>query len=60
METHAADRRTDSVGIPLEELRRELDALERGSFAALNDDELRERVKQIHEGLTARGESRKG
>jgi hypothetical protein len=38
--------------IPLEKLKRELDALERGSFAALSDDILREKVKQIHEGLS--------
>jgi hypothetical protein len=40
------------ASIPLEELKRELDALERGSFAALSDDNLREKVKQIHEGLS--------
>ncbi len=52
METHTADRRADTARIPLEELKRELDALGRGSFAALSDDELREKVKQIHEGLS--------
>ncbi len=38
--------------IPLEKLKRELDALKRGSFAALSGDELRDRIKQIHEGLS--------
>jgi hypothetical protein len=50
MENHTAERST-AVQLPLEELKTELDSLERGSFAALSDDELRERVKQIHEGL---------
>jgi hypothetical protein len=52
MVTHAADRKADAARLSLEELKRELDALERGSFVALSDDELRERVKQIHEGLS--------
>ncbi|MGA2535410.1 MAG: hypothetical protein ABSF53_05305 [Terracidiphilus sp.] len=47
-----AKRKADMARISLEELKRELDALERGSFAAISDDELRERVKQIHEGLS--------
>ena len=46
-----AERSAGAATLPLEELKRELDALEHGSFAALCDDELRERVKQIHEGL---------
>jgi hypothetical protein len=52
MDTHTTERRADTTRIPLEELKTELDALERGSFAALSDDDLRERVKQIHEGLS--------
>ncbi|MGO9318942.1 MAG: hypothetical protein ACLPXT_12815 [Terracidiphilus sp.] len=51
MEIQTADRSADTARIPLEELKRELDSLERGSFVALNDEELREKVKQIHEGL---------
>lgn len=52
METHTAGGRADTARMPLEELTRELDALEHGSFATLSDDQLRERVKQIHEGLS--------
>jgi hypothetical protein len=52
MEYHTAEQWADSATIPLEELKRDLDNLERGSFAALSDDELREKVKQIHEGLS--------
>jgi hypothetical protein len=52
METHTTERGADTARIPLDELKRELDALERGYFTALNDEELRERVNQIHEGLS--------
>jgi hypothetical protein len=47
-----AERKADVARISLEILRRELDALEGGSFEALSDDDLRERIKQIHEGLS--------
>ncbi len=36
---------------PLGELKKELDELERGSFASLNDEDLRDKVKRIHEGV---------
>ena len=37
---------------PLDELKEELEELERGSFVSLNDNDLRDKVKQIHEGVT--------
>jgi hypothetical protein len=37
---------------PLDDLREELEELERGSFVALNDEDLRDKVKQIHEGVS--------
>jgi hypothetical protein len=52
MGAHTPEREADTARIPLEELKCEFDSLERGSFAALNDDELREKIKQIHEGLS--------
>jgi hypothetical protein len=38
--------------LPLEELRRELSELEAGSFVDLTDDELREKIRLIHDGFT--------
>lgn len=37
---------------PLDELKEELEELERGSFVALSDDDLRDEIKQIHEGIS--------
>lgn len=41
----------ESARLPLDELKRELEALESGSFASLGDAELREKIKGIHNGF---------
>ena len=37
---------------PLDELKEELEELERGSFVTLNDNDLRDKVKRIQEGVS--------
>lgn len=37
--------------LSIDDLQRELTALENGSFAALNDEELREKIRLIHDGF---------
>jgi hypothetical protein len=44
--------RSKCGAISLEALKGELDALKGGSFTALSDEELRERIKQTEEGLS--------
>jgi hypothetical protein len=52
METDGVEQGADLASTSLQELKDELDALERGSFTSLSDEELRDKIKQIQEGLS--------
>jgi hypothetical protein len=52
MEPQRTDQEVNAAAISLEALKGELDALKGGSFTALSDEELRERIKQTQEGLS--------
>jgi hypothetical protein len=51
MDPEHLKREIESAQMPLDKLKGELEALESGSFSSLGDDELREKVKQIHTGF---------
>lgn len=51
MDAERLKREIESVQMPLDELKGELEALESGSFSSLSDDELREKIKQLHNGF---------
>lgn len=52
MDTNRSYELDQSAELTLEELQRELAALEDGSFTSFSDEELREKIRVIHGGIT--------